>query len=41
MTNPAPGHYEHDAEKDWWGDFCIISKKLIEESGINPSEIKL
>ena len=40
MTNPAPGHYEHDAEKDWWGDFCIISKKLIEESGINPSEIK-
>ena len=31
MTNPAPGHYEHDAESDWWGDFCIISKALIEK----------
>ena len=20
MTNPAPGHYEHDADKDWGGD---------------------
>jgi xylulokinase len=40
MTNPAPGHYEHDAEKDWWGDFCIISKKLIENSGVDPKDIK-
>ena len=30
MTNPAPGHYEHDADKDWWGDLCIISNALIE-----------
>ncbi|MBR2512225.1 MAG: carbohydrate kinase, partial [Firmicutes bacterium] len=29
LMNPAPGHYEHDAEKDWWGDLCLISKKLI------------
>lgn len=40
MTNPKPGHYEHDAEKDWWGDFCIISKALIEKTGIDPKEIK-
>lgn len=40
MTNPAPGHYEHDAEKDWWGDFCIISNALIQKTGTNPSDIK-
>lgn len=40
MTNPAPGHYEHDAEKDWWGDLCIISKNLIQKSGIDPTDIK-
>ena len=40
MTNPAPGHYEHDAEKDWWGDFCIISNELIKKSGINKEDIK-
>lgn len=34
MTNPKPGHYEHDAEKDWWGDFCTISKALIAKTGI-------
>lgn len=40
MTNPAPGHYEHDAEKDWWGDFCIISRNLIEKSGADPKDIR-
>ncbi len=40
MTNPAPGHYEHDAEKDWWGDFCTISKELIRKSGVDPGQIK-
>ncbi len=40
MTNPAPGHYEHDAEKDWWGDLCTISRKLIEKSGADPKDIK-
>ncbi len=39
MTNPAPGHYEHDAEKDWWGDFCIISNALIEKAEIDPEDI--
>lgn len=40
MTNPAPNHFEHDAEKDWWGDFCTISKALIEKSGVDPRAIK-
>ena len=40
MTKPAPGHYEHDADKDWWGDFCIISNALIKNANISPSDIK-
>lgn len=40
MTNPAPGHYEHDADKDWWGDLCIISNELIKKSGLSPEDIK-
>lgn len=40
MTNPKPNHYEHDAEKDWWGDFCAISRALIEKSGVDPRDIK-
>ncbi|MBQ6333818.1 MAG: FGGY-family carbohydrate kinase [Erysipelotrichaceae bacterium] len=40
MTNPAPGHYEHDAQKDWWGDFCLISNNLIAQSGVDPKDIK-
>ena len=28
MENPAPNHFEHDAEKIWWGDFCKISREL-------------
>lgn len=40
MTNPAPGHYEHDADKDWWGDFCVISNALIEKSGVAPAAVK-
>lgn len=27
--NPKPNYYEHDAEKIWWADFCILSRKLI------------
>lgn len=40
MTNPAPGHYEHDADKDWWGDLCTISKELIRKSGVCPKDIR-
>lgn len=40
MTNPFPGHYEHDADQDWWGDFCIISNALIKKSKVDPADIK-
>ena len=40
MTNPTPGHYEHDADEDWWGDFCRISNALLENTGIDPQDIK-
>ncbi len=40
MQNPKPNHYEHDAEKDWWGDFCTISKALIAKTGVDPKDIK-
>ena len=39
MEVPQPGYAEHDAEKTWWGDFCTISKALIEKSGVDPKEI--
>ena len=39
MTNPRPGHYEHDADEDWWGDFCTISRQLIADSQVDPGDI--
>ena len=40
MEVPHPGYAEHDAEKTWWGDFCTVSKDLIEKSGVDPADIK-
>jgi xylulokinase len=40
MLVPQPGWAEHDPEQDWWGDFCFISRKLITESGIDPTSIR-
>ncbi|MBQ9973093.1 MAG: carbohydrate kinase, partial [Firmicutes bacterium] len=40
MENPQPGYFEHDAEEVWWGDFCKVSKALIEKSGVDPADIK-
>lgn len=39
MSSPKPGYYEHDAEKDWWGDLCHISQTLIQTSGVDPKKI--
>ncbi|UCF36974.1 MAG: FGGY-family carbohydrate kinase [Acidobacteriota bacterium] len=36
---PQPGWAEHDAERDWWGDFCHLSQELINSSGIEAGEI--
>ncbi|MGV3549812.1 FGGY-family carbohydrate kinase [Rhizobium sp.] len=40
MLVPQPGWAEHDPEKDWWGDFCFISQKLIADSGVDPKAIR-
>ena len=37
---PRAGWVEHDAEKTWWGDFCLISNKLIKASQITGDQIK-
>lgn len=39
MMNPHPGWFEHDAEQDWWGSFCRLSKQILRDSGIQPEEI--
>ena len=39
MESPHPGFAEHDAEKDWWGDFRSIAKTLLQKSGVNPANI--
>ncbi|MEA4888603.1 MAG: FGGY-family carbohydrate kinase [Clostridiaceae bacterium] len=40
MSTPAPGFAEHDAEQIWWGDFCRLSRDIIQRSGIRPDQIK-
>ncbi len=40
MAAPQAGFAEHDAENDWWGDFCRISRVLIRDSGIDPQRIR-
>ena len=38
MENPEPGYYEQDADKVWWNDFCILSKMLLQQSGVEPGK---
>lgn len=40
VENPKPNYYEHDAQKIWWGDFCKVSKALLEKSGLAAETIK-
>ena len=39
MDNPKPGWFEHDAERVWWRDLCVLSHALLEKSGVDPAEI--
>jgi xylulokinase len=39
MENPKPNYFEHDAEQVWWHDFCLISRRLLEKTGIDPKKI--
>lgn len=36
---PRPGWAEHDADQVWWHDFCLLVKRLLEQSGISASRI--
>jgi len=36
---PRQGWAEHDAERAWWGDFCTITRELLETSRIAPERI--
>jgi len=40
MLFPHAGWAEHDPEATWWGDFCVLSKKLLETDGVLPEDIK-
>lgn len=40
MDHPHPNHFEHDAEKVWWKDFCEISKALIKKSSVDCTMIR-
>lgn len=40
VENPKPNYYEHDAEAVWWGDFCKISRALLEKSGVDAGSVE-
>jgi xylulokinase len=37
---PAPGHFEHDAETVWWGDVCMLSRRLLAQAGLPGAAIR-
>ncbi|MEM8630858.1 MAG: FGGY-family carbohydrate kinase [Pseudomonadota bacterium] len=39
MIVPQPGWAEHRAEEDWWHDFKVIVRALLNQSRIAPSDI--
>lgn len=40
MLVPQPGWAEHDPEQDWWGDFVHVTRALLDQSGVAPTDIK-
>jgi xylulokinase len=39
MLVPRPGWAEHRAEEDWWGDFVAITRDILGQTGIGPTQI--
>lgn len=37
---PQAGWAEHRAEEDWWVDFGWLSRKLLADSGVAPSDVR-
>lgn len=40
ISFPKPGWAEHDADKVWWYDFLLVTKKLLSVSGISAENVK-
>ncbi len=40
MIVPRPGWAEHDPDKDWWGDTKYLTRKLFEDSQVDPKSVK-
>ena len=40
MLVPQPGWAEHRPREDWWDDVTFISRKLIADGGVAPSDIR-
>lgn len=40
MMVPHPGYAEHEANESWWGDFCSISNQILENTKLDPNDIK-
>ena len=40
MIVPQPGWAEHRADEDWWGDTVHLVRRLLAESGVEPTSIK-
>jgi len=40
MIVPQPGWAEHRANEDWWGDLTFITRRILQETGVDPGEIK-
>ncbi len=40
LENPKPNYFEHDANKVWYNDVCIISKAILSDSSVSPEDIK-
>ncbi|MGD8485076.1 MAG: FGGY family carbohydrate kinase [Chloroflexota bacterium] len=37
---PQPGWAEHDADSDWWGNFCTLTKALFDRIDISPTAVE-
>ncbi|MDH3597493.1 MAG: FGGY-family carbohydrate kinase [Rhodospirillales bacterium] len=39
MIVPRPGWAEHRAKEDWWDDLTFITRRILQEAGVDPGEI--
>ena len=39
MIVPQSGWAEHRAEEDWWGDFCRVTREMLDTEGVTADQI--